>query len=157
MLIINLWQLKTAVFLHWCLIRAVPFKLLLIKIQVVQVKVKGVNERQGVQFSNPVQLSFDRGTTLFHDTQHNDIQHNDTRHNVIEHSNKYITTLSKTFSIMVVSLCWVSLCWMSLISPLCWVSLRWLSSCRMSLCWVSWCHFISIIKYRGHFSQGIKF
>jgi len=23
-LIINLWQLKTAVFLHWCLIRAVP-------------------------------------------------------------------------------------------------------------------------------------
>jgi hypothetical protein len=24
-LIRNLWQLKTAVFLHWCLIRAVPF------------------------------------------------------------------------------------------------------------------------------------
>ncbi len=68
MLIINLWQLKTAVFLHWCLIRAVPFKLLLIKIQVVQVKFKGGNERQGVHRSNPVQSSSDQnGITLYFD------------------------------------------------------------------------------------------
>jgi hypothetical protein len=65
MLITNMWQLKTPVFPHWCLIRAVPFKLLLIKIQVVQVNVKGGNESKVL---NPVQSSSDQnGTTLYFD------------------------------------------------------------------------------------------
>ena len=35
-LIRNLWQLKTAVFLHWCLIRAVPLDILLCQVKIYE-------------------------------------------------------------------------------------------------------------------------
>ncbi len=77
----HMWQLKTVVHLHWCLIRAVQLFCYL-----------STHSKKPLQLLLLLALRIGReiiaSLTRHHDTQHNDIQHNDIKHNDIQQNNK---------------------------------------------------------------------
>ncbi len=73
-LIRHLWQLKTVVFLHWCLVCALP-----LSVQFHSLLDQAKNTDQGKSLLHVGKIK------RHHDTQHNDTQRNDIKQYVTQH------------------------------------------------------------------------